>query len=94
MIQRILEGNNFERFESFSKDESLFWKWDKDNKQIWKTESLKLNVLCISESCIEIKINLNFCFHTSLWCLKRFYEGLKGLHITFRGTTKKCENKN
>ena len=30
------------------------------------------------------KINLNFCFRTSSWCLKRFYEGL----------TKKCENKN
>ena len=24
----------------------------------------------------EKKINLNFNFHTSLWCLKRFYEGL------------------
>ena len=23
------------------------------------------------------KIKLNFYFHTSLWCLKRFYEGLK-----------------
>ena len=30
----------------------------------------------ISESCIEIKIELNFYFYTSLWCLKRFYEGL------------------
>ena len=30
----------------------------------------------ISESCIKIKINLNFYFHTSLWCLKRFYEDL------------------
>ena len=40
------------------------------------------------------KINLNLYFHTSLWCLKRFYEGLKGLHKTFWGTTKKCENKN
>ena len=29
------------------------------------------------------KINLNFYFHTSLWCLKRFCEGLKGLHKTF-----------
>ena len=36
-----------------------------------------------SESCIKIKINLNFCFHTSLWGLKSFW-----------GTTKKCENKN
>ena len=30
---------------------------------------------------IEINIRLNFYFHTSLWCLKRFYEGLKGLHF-------------
>ena len=32
---------------------------------------------CISESCIEIKINLSFYFHTSFWCLKWFYEGIK-----------------
>ena len=30
------------------------------------------------------KIKVNFYFHTSLWCLKRFYES----------STKKCENKN
>ena len=42
----------------------------------------------------EKKMNLNFYFHTSLWCIKRFYEGLKGLHKTFCGTTKKCESKN
>ena len=41
----------------------------------------------------EKKIKLDFHFHTTLWCLKRFYEGYKGLHKTFRGTTK-CENKN
>ena len=40
------------------------------------------NVPCISETCIEMKINLNFYFHT-LWCLKRFYEGLKDLYKTF-----------
>ena len=40
------------------------------------------------------KINLNFYFQTSLWYLKRFYEGLKCLHKTFWGTTKKSENKN
>ena len=39
---------------------------------------------CISESCIEIKIKLNFYFHTSLWYL----------HKTFWGTTNKCEKKN
>ena len=36
------------------------------------------------------KIKLNFYFHASLWCLTRFYEGLKGLHKTYWGTTKKC----
>ena len=40
------------------------------------------------------KFKLKFYFHTSLWCFKRFYKGLKGLHKTFRGTTKKYENKN
>ena len=30
----------------------------------------------IPESCFNIKIDLNFYFHTSLWCLKRFYEEL------------------
>ena len=44
---------------------------------------LSLKDLFISESCIEIKIELNFYFHTSLWCLETFYEGLKGLHKTF-----------
>ena len=54
---------------------------------------LSLAAPCISESCTEIKIKLNFYFYTSLQYLKRFYEGLKGLHKTFWGTTKKCENK-
>ena len=35
------------------------------------------------------KINLDFYFRTCLWCLKRFYEGLKGLHKTLEGTIKK-----
>ena len=37
---------------------------------------LNLPILCISESCIEIKNKLNFYFLSSLWCLTRFYEGL------------------
>ena len=57
-------------------------------------DTLTLFVLCISESCVEIKIKLSFYFHTSLWCLKRFYEGLWVLHKTFWTTTMKCENKN
>ena len=36
----------------------------------------------------------NFYFHTSLRCLKRFYEGLKGFHKIFWGTEMKCKNKN
>ena len=31
----------------------------------------------------EKKVNLNFYFHISLWCLRRFYDGLLGLHKTF-----------
>ena len=38
---------------------------------------LTLPVPCISKSYVKIKVKLNFYFHTSLWCLKRFYEGLK-----------------
>ena len=34
-----------------------------------------LPTLYISESCINIIINLNFYFHTSFWCLERFYKG-------------------
>ena len=40
------------------------------------------------------KVKLNFYFHTSFWCLKRFYESLKDLHKTFLGAKQKCQNKN
>ena len=53
-----------------------------------------LLLTAFSENCIKVKVELNFYCHTSLWWQKRFYEGLEGLHKTFRGTTKKCENKN
>ena len=43
---------------------------------------------------LPVPIYLNFYFQTSLWDLKRFYEGVKGLRKTFWGTAKKCENKN
>ena len=49
-------------------------KFEKSFDEVCKTDEVRdfktLNVPCISESCIEIKIKLNFCFHTSLWCLK------------------------
>ena len=46
-----------------------------------KKSTLTLSVPCISESRIGIKIKSDFYFHTSLWCLKRFYEGPKNLKI-------------
>ena len=45
-------------------------------QHIENTIVLTLKDPFISESCIQIKIELNPYFHTSLWCLKRFYEGL------------------
>ena len=35
---------------------------------------------CNSEHYIKVKINLNFYFHTSFWCFRRFYEGIKINH--------------
>ena len=49
-----------------------------------KTKILEDFQICIS-------VPLNFYFHTFLWCLKNLYEGLKGLHTAFWGTTKKNE---
>ena len=47
---------------------------------------------CLNPSCLNPerreKIKLNFYFHTSSWCLERFYEGLRGLHKTFWGNKK------
>ena len=40
-------------------------------------KGLTLPARCILESCIKTKNYINFLFpYTSLWCLKRFYEGL------------------
>ena len=39
------------------------------------------------------KIDLNFYFHYSFWYIKKFYDGLYGVHKSFWGITKKCENK-
>ena len=63
-------------------------------KSSYFKNSLLPSVHCNLESCIIIKIKLNFYFHFSLWSLKRFYWDVKGRHKTFCGTTKKCENKN
>ena len=49
---------------------------NKTTSQVSQPPTLTLPVPCILKSCNKIKINLNFYFHTSLWSLKRFYEGL------------------
>ena len=52
---------------------------------------LTLPVPCISESCIEIKIKLNFYFHTSLWCLKQ--NALKAFIKPFEAPKRKVKIK-
>ena len=61
---------------------------------IWQINDWLLSFLTFPVPRRREKVNLNFYFHTSLWWFKGFYEGLKGLHKTFWGTTKKCENTN
>ena len=46
---------------------------------------LTLPITCISENLNEIKIKLNFYLHNSLWCHKRFYEGLFRLGLGREG---------
>ena len=67
------------------------WPHSDDVIDIWYFLTLLSSY--ILECCIKIKINLKFYFHFSLWCLRRFYWDLEGLHKTFWGTAKKCENK-
>ena len=61
-----------------------------------RLSGFKLNPYCPESFLkhLKMKINLNFYFHTPLLYVKRLYEGLNGLHKTFWGTTKECENKN
>ena len=55
----------------------MIFEWSPDSlMEPYFTEELTLKGPIISESCIEIKIELNFYFHNSLWCVKKFYEGL------------------
>ena len=42
---------------------------------------LTLSTLYILQSCIKMKNNLNFYFHPSLWCLKRFESLQKSVKI-------------
>ena len=51
-----------------------------------------LNVLTLPVTIPYEEKKINY-FRFSLRCLKRFYERLKALHKTFKGTTKKCKNK-
>ena len=49
--------------------------------RVMSHQRLTLLAQCISETCVQIKINLKFYFHTSLWFLKRFFEGLLNLNL-------------
>ena len=83
-------GNNFRR--GISGQNIAIWPFSASLRALIHAKYiLKLPVPIPDE---KKKIKLNFYFHTSLWCLKKFYKGLKGLHKTFWGPTKKCENKN
>ena len=85
--------NDYKRLKHFLRTSSrTSWaseRWAYRDFEIFK--SLNVNPR-ISESCIGIKIKLNFSFHNSLGCLKRFYEGLQSLHKIFWGTAKKFEH--
>ena len=57
--------------------------------KIWEnTDQEKLRIWTLFTQCYpsrpdsgkKEKINSNFYFHTSLWRIKRFYEGLKDVH--------------
>ena len=60
-----------ENFQTFKYVISFGW----DRSKVAAIFVLTLKDPLISESCIAIKIQLNFYFHTFLWCLERFYEG-------------------
>ena len=64
-------------FEVFFLSETYYDFYNLPGNDYLEIRRLTLKDPFISESCIEIKFELNFYFHTSFWCLKRFYEGLK-----------------
>ena len=68
--------------------ESLF-DYDEDELVVGMISEVRsfstLPTLCISG--IEIKINLNCGFNTSLWCCKRFYESLRSVGKKCRKTS-------
>ena len=67
----------------FDQTDKKYYEKNKTIGLIKLRSKLTLPSPCIFKSSIKIKINLDFYFHTSFWCFKRFYEGLKGLHKTF-----------
>ena len=58
----------------------LFLIYQKYQKSFFTIVYIIYTTQSISKSSIEIKINLNFYFHTFWWCLKRFYEDLLRHH--------------
>ena len=66
--------------------------WQKSCLYVSKKGNLKYSLtLSVSIPDDETKTNFDFYFHTFLWCLKSFYEGLSGLHKAFEGLSKPFE---
>ena len=60
-----------------------FWKNSNNLKSLWRTAYQKFLNPSHPDPGGREKINLNFYSHTSLWYLKRFYEGPKGPKFKF-----------
>ena len=93
--------NHHLAMESSSSNGITIYCLKKKYRMLWRSFS-KLGNLCLIKNILtlpipipgEEKINWNFYFYTSLGYLQRFYAGIKCLHKTLWGTTKKSENKN
>ena len=96
LIIKSSKRKNFRRIYWKKKQKQLFGYWwdsGKNPKRVLSVMSYSPKLL-FNPSCPDFrlseKINLNFYFYNSLWCLKRFYGGFKSLHKTFRDTTTQC----
>ena len=72
---------------------SIDWFLYEGNTGIYWIKILRINPSRLDAGRRE-EINLNFIFTLPCRASKVFYEGLKGLHKAFWGTTNKRENEN
>ena len=60
----------------------MYFQWLQLKYAIPNTWKTSINPSCPNPGQRK-NIKLSFYFRTYLWCLKRFYEGLKGFYKTF-----------